>query len=345
MRFSSCNPILRHTTDLILYADDCIMTASAHRNFSTLFFTIVVMAAVESNGNSAETLVNEKLVNVPRSTNPVGKDGISECFRVARTSMYLSLAPCHITNPIDGIKQQHLDPLVMKYFPKGRGVVLGYSGIVINESEPSDSDTQIKEVLAPVSDLSPFAFMWVTVDLLLWVPQVGDTLKGYIYMQTASHLGLLVHDTFNAFIRFSYIPQKWTFVPNQADDFDISEKQEDDSNGRSNFRSYGHWKDSTGLKVEGKITFTVRAILTTGKMISLEGTLVSPESELDAQPVHKTLNREQPQALEPTPAVNSHVNFDTTDKLQDDPATATKSKVDGIPGYVASSDSSDSDSD
>lgn len=320
------------------------MCIASHRNFSTSTFTILNMAAVVSNGNKAESLASKKSNSLPKSTNPIGEDGISECFRVARTSMYLSLAPCHISNPIDGIKQQHLDPLVMKYFPKGRGVVLGYSGIVINESEPSDSETQIKEVLATVSELSPFAFMWVTVDLLLWAPQVGDSLKGYIYMQTASHLGLLVHDTFNAFIRFRYIPQDWTFVPNQADDFGAADDQEDDNTRRSNFRSYGHWMDSAGLKVEGKITFTVRAILTSGKMISLEGTLVSPESELDAQPVHKTLTREQP-SIEPTSTVNSHVKFDTEDTLHEKAATVAESQVDGVPGYDASSDSSETDSD
>lgn len=294
------------------------------------------MASVVENG--METAFSTKTRTIPKSTNPLNDEGISECFRVSRTSMYVSLAPSHITNPINGIKSQHLDPLVMKYFASARGVVLGYSNIVINSGElETVSENQI---VAPVSDESPFSFLWITVDLLLWMPQIGDTLKGYIYMLTATHLGLLVHDTFNAHIRFRYIPQNWLFVPNQADEFGENGQTDSESNGRSNFRSYGHWADENGIKVEGKITFTVRAIHTAGKMISLEGTLVSPESELDAQPVLENTEKNEPVAYESGVSSGSHIKFD------DEPTAvpeAAKSQEDGMPGYEEDSNSSDSD--
>ncbi|RKP30644.1 hypothetical protein METBISCDRAFT_30726 [Metschnikowia bicuspidata] len=275
------------------------------------------MADIQTNGVGAD-YGRQKTQKPPRSTNSTSEDGISECFRVARTSMYVSLAPFHIENPIDGIKSQHLDPLVMKYFPKANGVVLGYSNIMIKEDDRVP-EGETNEIMVTVSDLSPFAFMWISVDLLLWSPQIGDTLKGYIFMLTATHLGLLVHDTFNAHIKSRFIPQSWKFAPNQADEYNDSEPSEDQR--RSHFRSYGYWVDHTGIKVEGKIAFTVRAINTSCKMISLEGTLVSPESELDAQPVHESFDEE----------------------LEKQAPVAAKPQENGIPTYVADSNSSDSD--
>lgn len=300
------------------------------------------MAEVAQNGTETAFSGSHKTRTIPKSTNPVNAEGLSECFRVARTSMYVSLAPCHISNPINGIKSQHLDPLVMKYFQKAQGVVLGYSNIVINSGECEV--TGENEIVAPVADLSPFAFMWITVDLLLWTPQIGDTLKGYIYMLTATHLGLLIHDTFNAYIRFRYIPQDWQFVPNQADEYAESGNNDEDTSGRNNFRSYGYWADQNGLKVEGKITFNVRAVYTSGKMISLEGSLVSPESELDAQPVHENTERSEVFAhANAAVSTSNHIKFDSEPSAP--VPEAAKSQEDGVPGYENDSDVDSSDSD
>ena len=131
------------------------------------------MADIQTNGMGAD-YGRRKTQKPPKSINSTSEDGISECFRAARTSMYVSLAPLHIENPIDGIKSQHLDPLVMKYFHKANGVVLGYSNIMIKEDDRVP-EGETNEIMVTVSDLSPFAFMWISVDLLLWSPQIGDT--------------------------------------------------------------------------------------------------------------------------------------------------------------------------
>lgn len=272
--------------------------------------------------------------------------------------MYVSLAPCHISNPVDGIKIQHLDSLVMRYFSKARGVVLGYSNIVLN-SEAADNN---QELVATVSDLSPFMFMWITVDLLLWAPRIGDVLMGYIYMLTATHLGLLVHDTFNAHIQLRFMPESWLFIPNQADEL-ADAVSSNEGKRRSNFRSYGYWVDQDGLKVEGKLAFTVREIHTAGKMISLAGTLVLPESELDARPVCQNNDRggnvgayataheivpeipgisQVPDNVTDAVSINKHVKFDSDLRLL---VPEDKYPEDGGPGYENDSDSDSSDSD
>lgn len=274
-----------------------------------------------------------------KSSNPVNLDGLSECFQVVRSNLYVSVAPCHITNPINGIKAQHLDPLIMTYFPKAQGVVLSYSNITVSKEHHSLDTNDQPITISKVGDSTPFSFMWITVDLLIWRPQIGDTLEGYIYMQTASHIGLLVHDTFNASIKFRNIPQDWEFIPSQADEFEESSEAAESKS--SKFRSYGYWADASGTKVEGKISFTVRAIHSTGRMLSVEGSLVSPESEIDAQPVFQ----ERRSSTAMSPVSNKHMKFD------DEPVVAEipEPKEDVIPTYEKSDDegnngsSSDSD--
>lgn len=264
-----------------------------------------------------------------KSSNPVNADGLSECFQVVRTTLYVSVAPCHSTNPINGIKAQHLDPMIMSYFAKGQGVVLSYSNVSVSKEHHSLDTNDQPITIAKVGDSTPFLFMWITVDFLIWRPQIGDTLEGYIYMQTASHIGLLVHDTFNASIKFRNIPQDWEFVPSQADEFGEAEEQEDAKS--SKFRSYGYWADGSGTKVEGKITFAVRAIHSTGRMLSVEGTLVSPESEIDAQPVFEGRRSSTTAA---SPVASKHMKFD------DEPSVAVaeiaEPNDDVIPSYEKS---------
>lgn len=271
-----------------------------------------------------------------KSSNATNKDGLSECFKVVRTSLYVSLAPCHIKNPINGIKSQHLDPLIMTYSPKAGGVVLSYSNLHVSKDHHSVDSNGEPITIAKVSDSSPFSFMWVNVDMLIWCPQIGDVLEGNVYMQTASHIGLLIHDTFNASIRLRNVPQDWQFIPSQEDEFETEQLQE---NASSKFRSYGYWSDAEGTKVEGKITFTVRSIHTTGKMLSLEGTLVPPESEIDAQPV----SQERRGSTTGVPS-GRHMKFD--EEPIPEIVETTEQKVESIPTYEdsdATGDSSDSD--
>lgn len=272
--------------------------------------------------------------------NQVNENGISECFKVVRSDMYLSLAPCHLSNPINGLKCQHLDPMVMKYFPKADGVVLGYFNIELNQSKQAEEALDV--ILSKVDDSTPFTFLWIKVDLLIWKPRVGDVLEGYVYMQTQSHIGLLVHDTFNASIKVRSIPRDWLFVPSQEDEYN----EENQQGSSSKFRSYGYWTDSKGIKIEGKIKFTVKGVHTTGKMVSIEGTLISPESEMDAQPVYS----EQTTNNITTESSATHKRFDDEEEVgaaeSTEPSPSEKAQEEAVPSYEKDKESSsESDSD
>lgn len=231
-------------------------------------------------------------------TNPIDeKNGTSNCIVRVPIALYVSLAPMYLENPLQGVMKQHLNPLVMKYNNKVGGVVLGYEGLKILDADPlSKEDTS--EKLIKITPDTPFGFTWCHVNLYVWQPQVGDVLEGYIFIQSASHIGLLIHDAFNASIKKNNIPVDWTFVHNDVEeDADVINTDENngnnnnednkDSNGGSNSlgkfsfgnRSLGHWVDSNGEPIDGKLRFTVRNVHTTGRVVSVDGTLISDADE------------------------------------------------------------------
>lgn len=228
------------------------------------------MSEVATNKRSSDFQARpfKKRKQAPPSTNPINSDGLSECFHKVRTSLYVSLAPSYLSNPIEGIKAQHLDPLLMKHFAKLNGVVISYNGLELSNSSAESDDEQ---VLAKVNAHSPFCFLWISVEFLIWKPLIGDNMEGNIYIQSPSHIGLLINDTFNASIKRSQIPPNWTFKANEAD--------EEDS------KNLGQWYDENDMPVEGKLQILVKGIHTSGRVVSVEGSLITPGMEVESQPV------------------------------------------------------------
>lgn len=172
----------------------------------------------------------------------------------------------------------------MSYFPAVRGVVIGYSNVeFIDGVTVQDDGCSIMKIEGG----SPVMFGWVRVNFLCWSVVVGDVLEGDVYLQTAGHLGLLIADTFNCSIRKYGIPDDWEFVPVQED-----EEVEEVGDGREEIggkrkKSFGYWVDGDGVKVDGKLRFTVKAVHTGGRVVSVDGTLIKPGEEKSAQPVSR----------------------------------------------------------
>ncbi|ABN66726.1 DNA-dependent RNA polymerase I subunit A43 [Scheffersomyces stipitis CBS 6054] len=267
---------------------------------------------------------------IPVSSNPTNDEGVSQCFYKFSTSLYVSLAPAHLNSPINGLKAQHLDPLIMTYLPKAGGVVLSYSNIKLSEDNSSEDAEGNAITVSKIEGSSPFTFLWITVDFLIWRPQVGDVLEGYIYMQTASHLGLLIHDTFNASIKKYNIPNNWQFIPSQEDEIaDAATK------------SFGYWVDENESKIEGKLKFTVKTIHTSGKVVSVEGTLIKPGAERDAQPIF----RERRSSTSSQSGKNKHKKFGDDDSIPTLSEIAEPKDEDEFPAYIKESDNENIDED
>ncbi|KAI5950873.1 hypothetical protein KGF54_003947 [Candida jiufengensis] len=246
----------------------------------------------------------------PTKINPINPHtNLSECFKTVSTSLYLSLAPKFINDPILGIKQQHLDPLVMTFYSKVKGIIVSYSNIkLLTNSQGSN--------LAKIEGASPFTFIWVNVDFLVWSPCVGDVLEGDIYMQTPSHIGLLICDVFNASIKKYNIPMDWSFIPSQQDEED-------------NKKTFGYWSDDIGDKIDGKLKFTVKAVYTTGRVVSVEGTLIKPGEERNSQPVYKQKSSNV-NKIETTINANTHKKFEDDDYEEDNTQQLPKYEESGI---------------
>lgn len=200
--------------------------------------------------------------------NPIDEeDGCSKCIVKVPVSMYVSLAPIYQQLPKDGIMRQHLNGMVMKYNADIGGVILGFENLRIVGEEVNEED----EKLMKLTPDTPFAFTWCHADFIVWQPQVGDIIEGWIFIQSASHIGLLVHDAFNASIKKNNIPNDWTFIHNE----ETTGNDGEDSIEDKKFQSLGHWIDGNGQQLGGKLKFKVKNVYTAGRMVSLEGTLLA----------------------------------------------------------------------
>lgn len=286
------------------------------------------------------------------SKNPVNSEGVSECFHTVSTSLYLSLAPVYAMNPVAGIKAQHLDPLLMTYFQPAGGLVLAHFNLKVSGQEDASadskdtSDDKKQPVLARVMYDSPFAFLWVQVDFLVWRPQPQDVVVGTINMSSPSHIGLLIHDTFTATIKRDSIPNDWVFIPNQADEEGEEEEdialantvdqavasleKENQTKQRAfsmrDHKSLGHWQDGQGKKIEGKIKFTVKLFNVTGRFVSVQGSLVAGTAPEDltkqstASKQHKRFDAEEeaPTAAEVAPATITAPTYSSSSSDDED---------------------------
>lgn len=222
-------------------------------------------------------------------TNPK-EDGVSNCIVRVPVTMYVSLAPMYLQNPLQGIMKQHLNPMVMKYNNEVGGVIMGYEDLAILDADPNDDEEKIEKLIKVTPD-TPFSFLWCKVELYVWQPQVGDVLEGNIFIQSASHIGVLIHDSFNASIKKNNIPYDWTFIQDeQQEDVNEDSRDDNDTPKSKNQRtgSLGYWVDSYGNQIDGKLKFTVKNIYTTGRVVSVEGTLLESEennSEAEKLPV------------------------------------------------------------
>lgn len=216
----------------------------------------------------------------------------SQCFYNVRARLYVNIAPIYIKDARKGVAKLHLDPLLMNYSPMLRGVVVSHSNMEFEQQE------------AKVMYDSPYSYVWISAEFLVWRPKEGQQVEGYINMQSPSHIGLLIHDTFNASIKKDLMPADWTFVPNQEDenaqDEDDSTNQptqedealtENDPSSNSTSEtakstshahaaiSMGYWVDGQGKRVDGTIQFTIRRVFFSAKMVSVQGALIEPNSE------------------------------------------------------------------
>ena len=210
---------------------------------------------------------------VTKNSNTV--DSTESPFHTQTASLYLPLAPISQRHPLEGICAEHLSPLILTYYPPLKGVILSYSKPRISE-RPFEDDEEC--VLVKCIDEYGAGYVWVTAEFLLFKPQRGGYLEGYVNLQNEGHLGLVCWNLFNASIERQRLPKDWKWVG-------VAEAQTSTSAVNSNYAEEwsGYFVDHDGNKVEGTIRFRVKEIESSHDrergFLSIEGTMLDDEAE------------------------------------------------------------------
>ncbi|KAF3907680.1 hypothetical protein AA313_de0207035 [Arthrobotrys entomopaga] len=190
-------------------------------------------------------------------------------YTLTTASRYLSISPAYSATPQTGIQRDHLDPLIFKYDSTLDGIVLLHQNL------------RFRSPAAKILGESPFAFVWCLVEFLLWRPNVGMVLEGYVNNVGPSHVGMLCENVFSVAVGGRRgIPDGWRFIPAdpeeiQDDTVVVEEGKKKGEDGAELVeglsRAMGRWIDSDGEEVEGMRKFVVTGVKVEGGMLSLEG--------------------------------------------------------------------------
>lgn len=192
-----------------------------------------------------------------RDANPSDKNGYAQCFKMVTAKMHVCVPPSFADNPVQGIKKAHLDRLIMTYYAAVEGVVIAHQDMKLLGQDTEGSGAPVAKIMND----SPFSYLWIQSDFLVWSPLPGDHIEGWVSVQSPGHIALLVHDTFNATIKRADIPESWQFVHSEDDETDS--------------KSLGYWVDNSGNKVEGKLSFDVKTFNVSGRTPLIVGSLLT----------------------------------------------------------------------
>ncbi|KAI2086435.1 hypothetical protein LOZ36_003361 [Ophidiomyces ophidiicola] len=246
----------------------------------------------------------------PESQVPSFESIESSPFHLVKTTLYLSVSPICISDEfaLSGLLSEHITPLLLTYYPPVRGVVLAFSNPSLSSSPftvPKDALDPTALTLAVSGGEYGVLYVYLTVTLLVFRPERGQALEGWINVQSEGFLGAVVHNLFSIGIDRKRLPPGWKWiapgqqppdrVPDEEDsNFDIDKDgfrpltsgehipndYEDEASAAT-----GYFMTGSGKRVRGMIKFRVKDVdVIPGSehdkgFISLEGTMLSPEEE------------------------------------------------------------------
>jgi len=222
-------------------------------------------------------------------------------FHLQTSSLYLPLSPICQLYPLEGLCAEHLSPLILTYYPPFQSIILSYSNPRLSEIASKYGGAEDKGTVLAIS-VAEFAvsFVWLTVDFLVFKPQRGGWLEGWVNLQSEGHVGLVCWNLFNASIERKRLPKEWRWVVGatkrkstaklKSSQEDLQSEDEEDAvlevPGTEDVQEdEGHFEDGQGNKIEGPIRFRVTdldASMSTDReksFLSIEGTLLSVEEE------------------------------------------------------------------
>ena len=228
---------------------------------------------------------------------PTQEPPATSCLYQQTSSLYLPLPPISQRHALRGLCAEHLSPLILTYFPPLRGVILSYSNARLSTGPESNSDS----IYAQAMDEYAATLIWLTADFVIFRPQKGDVIEGWVNLQNESNIGLLCMNFFNASIERKRLSKEWKWIspsiapvrksklkPPATDESEDSEENEEtrrDDDAPSFEDTQGYFQDGNGKKVGGIIQFRVKNVETSRNMdrdngfLNIEGTMLSRETE------------------------------------------------------------------
>lgn len=216
-------------------------------------------------------------------------------------SLYLPLPPISQKHALKGLCAEHLSPLILTYYPPFHGVIISYG----NARLSSGPQAVTKPAYARSIDEYAASFVWLIVDFIIFKPQKGDVIEGWVNLQNESNIGLLCLNFFNVTIERRRLPKTWKWISGGGKPFGrrkltkalkggTSDSDEDmegegDAEEKSEEDQQGYFQDADGKKIEGLIAFRVKNVETSRNMdgetsfLSIEGSILSEEEERKLQ--------------------------------------------------------------
>lgn len=255
--------------------------------------------AKASEADNAEPMDIDSTPARPRAV-ARARDGLTDQafpFFTQTVSQYLPLFPQGMVEPIEGYAEQHLRPLLNRYVPAFRGVLLAYRNPRIGEAPGKGSLTERSETddatLLETIDEYAVGFAWLTVEADLFCPKRGSWMEGTLNLQSEGFIGVICFGMFNASIEASRLPSSWKWVdllsrpkdkakrpsgksaaesklptPEPQDDEaqdEVQDEAQDEARAENEgdethqAHSTGYWVDENGSKVGGgKLRFRIK---------------------------------------------------------------------------------------
>ncbi|OJD24280.1 hypothetical protein ACJ73_04361 [Blastomyces percursus] len=149
----------------------------------------------------------------------------SSPFHLITATLYVPLSPISIspTHALSSLQAEHLSPLLLTYYPPLRGIVLAYSNASISSISPSPTAPPTPD--NPDEDLNPqpltlavsageygVLYVYLTATFLIFRPERGQPLEGWINVQSDGFLGAVVYNLFSVGIERRRLPADWEWV-------------------------------------------------------------------------------------------------------------------------------------
>ncbi|RDA90789.1 hypothetical protein CP533_3612 [Ophiocordyceps camponoti-saundersi (nom. inval.)] len=208
-------------------------------------------------------------------------------------SLYKCLLPQDTSEPVTGAEYQHLAPLVDKYVPQLRGVLLKYDKVTLGPAPgrrgAASNDNEPTTLITRGEGYHSFA--WITADVELFMPRRGYWMEGDIILHAESQIGVVCYGKYNASIEAARLPPPWKWLSEVSDEAKNLEKttssstaaEIDNDDAVEQVDCTGFWVDDRGARVQGKVRFRIRNVFAGASQginyLSLEGTMLDEAHE------------------------------------------------------------------